>query len=158
MVAGMNDPVTASSVALRREALRERATGHPAPPPEPGRSRCHLRPHERARRGRSGPCSPRAGRRERAPGSDGRPWFAFATWFSQATVSLLWAERHAQVRPLLDASIAQARATGDSSRLAVGLAHRGWLALRRGDLIAAEETPGRRLPQPSSPHQPCTAS
>ena len=42
------------------------------------------------------------------------------------------------MRPLLDASIAQARATGDSSRLAVGLAHRGWLALRRGDLIAAE--------------------
>ena len=35
-------------------------------------------------------------------------------------------------------SIAQARATGDSSRLAVGLATRGWLALRRGDLSAAE--------------------
>ena len=66
------------------------------------------------------------------------PWFAFTTWFSQATISLLWAERYAQVRPLLDASIAQARATGDSSRLAIGLATRGWLALRRGDLIAAE--------------------
>src|SRR5204863_9494195 len=34
--------------------------------------------------------------------------------------------------------IAQARASGDSSRLAVGLATRGWLALRRGDLCAAE--------------------
>ena len=42
------------------------------------------------------------------------------------------------MRPLLDASIAQARATGDGSRLAVGLANRGWLALRRGDLSAAE--------------------
>ena len=42
------------------------------------------------------------------------------------------------MRPLLDASIAQARATGDSSRLAMGLANRGWLALRRGDLSAAE--------------------
>ena len=42
------------------------------------------------------------------------------------------------MRPLLDASIAQARATGDSGRLAVGLANRGWLALRRGDLSAAE--------------------
>ena len=50
------------------------------------------------------------------------PWFAFTTWFSQATLSLLWAERYAEVRPLLDASIAQARATGDSSRLAIGLA------------------------------------
>jgi DNA-binding CsgD family transcriptional regulator len=66
------------------------------------------------------------------------PWFAFTTWFSHATISLLWAERDAQVRPLLDASIAHARATGDSSRLAIGLATRGWLALRRGDLIAAE--------------------
>ena len=42
------------------------------------------------------------------------------------------------MRPLLDASIAQARATGDGGRLAVGLAIRGWLALRRGDLSAAE--------------------
>jgi len=55
-----------------------------------------------------------------------------------ATLTLLWAERYAQVRPLLDASIAQARATGDSARLALGLGNRGWLALRRGDLHAAE--------------------
>ena len=58
----------------------------------------------------------------RIAGSAGRPWFSFAAWFSQTTFSLLWAERYAQLRPLLDASIAQARATGDSSRLAVGLA------------------------------------
>ena len=43
-----------------------------------------------------------------------------------------------EVGPLLDASIAAARATGDSGRFAVGLAHRGWVALRRGDLAAAE--------------------
>jgi DNA-binding CsgD family transcriptional regulator len=59
-------------------------------------------------------------------------------WFQQATLSLLWAERYAQVRPLLDASITQARITGDSGRLAIGLATRGWLAFRRGDLSAAE--------------------
>jgi hypothetical protein len=35
-------------------------------------------------------------------------------------------------------SIAQARATGDSSRLAVGLATHGWLAFRCGDLGTAE--------------------
>ena len=134
-------PRDGTSVALRRETLRERAAGDPAAPPElPGRGRVHLRPHERARRSRRRPCDPRAsGRRERTGRvSDGRPWFSFATWFSQATFSLLWAERYAQVRPLLDASIAQARATGDSSRLAIGLANRGWLALRRGDLSAAE--------------------
>jgi DNA-binding CsgD family transcriptional regulator len=58
------------------------------------------------------------------------------------------------VRPLLDASIAQARATGDSSRLAAGLATRGWLALRRGELIAAEADArtalvGAELPAPT---------
>jgi hypothetical protein len=52
--------------------------------------------------------------------------------------ALLWAERYAQVRPLLDGSFALARATGDSVRLAGGLAGRGWLALRCGDLGAAE--------------------
>ena len=139
MVAGMNDPVTASSVAVRREALRERATGHPAPPPEllAAAAVISVLTNEPAEVGADLAARALAGE-SAPPGSDGRPWFAFATWFSQATVSLLWAERYAQVRPLLDASIAQARATGDSSRLAVGLAHRGWLALRRGDLIAAE--------------------
>ena len=141
VIAGMNDPATASSVAVRREALRERAAGRSGGASRAaGRGRVHLRP-QRTSPPRSAPSS-RAARcwpdESTTPGSDGRPWFSFATWFSQATLSLLWAERYAQVRPLLDASIAQARATGDSSRLAVGLAHRGWLALRRGDLVAAE--------------------
>ena len=67
-----------------------------------------------------------------------RPWFSFATWFSQVTVSLVWTEKYDRALPLLDDSIAQARAIGDSARLAVGLAHRAWVALRRGDLGAAE--------------------
>ena len=104
-----------------------------------GRGRVHLHPHERARRGRRRPRSRALLAGDSAPrGSEGGQWFSFAAWFSHTTFSLLWTERYAQVRPLLDASIAQARATGDSGRLAVGLAHRGWLALRRGDLIAAE--------------------
>jgi DNA-binding CsgD family transcriptional regulator len=53
-------------------------------------------------------------------------------------VSLLVAERYDELRPLLDESIAQARASGDSGTLAIGLALRGWLALRLGDLTAAE--------------------
>jgi DNA-binding CsgD family transcriptional regulator len=72
------------------------------------------------------------------PDSRSGPWFSFAAWFSHTTFSLLLAERYAQLRPLLDASIAQARVTGDGGRLAVGLRDRGWLALRRGDLSAAE--------------------
>ena len=132
--AGMNGAVTAPIVAARRQALRERATKDLSAPPEllavsafiavltnePADvgARLALRALEAAPLARDQ--------------DDERPWFSFATWFSQVTVSLIWAERYAEVRPLLDASIAEARATGDSSRLAVGLAHRGWLALRRG--------------------------
>ena len=98
-------------------ALRERAADDPGRATRAaGRRRLHLRPDERARRGRRRARDPRASRPETAhlPGSDGRPWFSYSAWFSQATFALLWAERYAQVRPLLDGSIAQARATGDS--------------------------------------------
>src|SRR5205085_887651 len=40
--------------------------------------------------------------------------------------------------PLLDAAIAEVRLTGDGGRLAVYVANRAWLALRRGDLGGAE--------------------
>jgi DNA-binding CsgD family transcriptional regulator len=140
VAAALNDPLAAPSVAHRRETLLARAAGEPAAPPEllAAAAFISVLSNEPAEVGadladralRAGGTAP--------PHSGMPPWFAFTTWFSQATISLLWAERHAQVRPLLDASIAQARATGDSSRLAIGLATRGWLALRRGDLIAAE--------------------
>src|SRR5262249_57106289 len=67
-----------------------------------------------------------------------RPWLSQATWFAQTAVALLVAERYGELRPLLDESIAQARASGDSGTLAIGLALRGWFALRLGDLTAAE--------------------
>ncbi len=140
VVSALNDPLNAPSVALRRETVLARAAGDPEGPPELLAAAAFIsvlsnEPAEvgadlAARALRAGGTVP--------PQSGIPPWFAFATWFSQTTLSLLWAERYAQVRPLLDTSIAQARATGDGSRLAVGLAHRGWLALRRGDLCAAE--------------------
>src|SRR6266550_6742878 len=138
----MNDPATAPSVALRSKTLRERVAGHPALPELPlaVAAFTSILTNEPAEVGAelatrallAGGSAPELG------GSRGRPWFSFATWFSLTTFSLLWAERYAQLQPLLDASIAPARATGDSSRLAVGLATRGWLALLRGDLCAAE--------------------
>jgi DNA-binding CsgD family transcriptional regulator len=136
----MNDPATAPSVVLRRERLRERVAEHPTPAELPlavaaFTSVLANEPVEIGAELASRALQMRGG----VPAdAGGRPWFSFATWFSLTTFSLLWAERYAQVRPLLDASIAHARATGDSSRLAVGLATRGWLALRRGDLRAAE--------------------
>jgi len=136
----MNDTGTAPSVALRLETLHELVAGHPAPPELPlaVAAFTSILTNEPVEVGAElATRALLAG--NSAPGeSRGRPWFSFATWFSLATFSLLWAERYAQLRPLLDTSIAQARATGDSSRLAVGLATHGWLALRCGDLGTAE--------------------
>ena len=60
--------------------------------------------------------------------------------------------------PLLDASIAQARATGDSGRFTVGLAHRAWVALRRGELIEAEADARTALAAAELPAPRSTAS
>ena len=140
VVPGINDPVTASSVAVRGEMLRDRAAGDSAAPPEllAAAAFISVLTNEPAEIGAD--LATRAllvGDRAR-PGSQGGPWFSVAGWFSQTTFSLLLADRYAQVRPLLDDSIAQARATGDAGRLAMGLRDRGWVALRQGDLRAAE--------------------
>jgi DNA-binding CsgD family transcriptional regulator len=138
--AELNDPVAAPTVSLRRETVLARARGDGPAPPEllAAAAFISVLTNEPAEVGAD--LAARAlGSGGTAPPTSGMPpWFAFATWFSQAAISLLWAERYVQARPLLDASIAHARATGDSSRLAIGLATRAWLALRRGDLIAAE--------------------
>lgn len=140
VVPGINDPVTAPSVALRGEMLRARAAGDPTAPPEllAAAAFISVLTNEPAELGAD--LATRAllvGDRAR-PGSQGGPWFSVAGWFSQTTFSLLLADRYGQVRPLLDDSITQARATGDAGRLAMGLRDRGWVALRQGDLRAAE--------------------
>ena len=84
-----------------------------------------------------------AGREALGDRSD-RPWYAHATWFSQTTVSLVVAEDYERVVPLLDESIARARATADSGRFAVGLAHRGWVSLRLGNPMEAAADTGDR--------------
>jgi DNA-binding CsgD family transcriptional regulator len=140
VVAALNDPVTASSFGLRCDAVLARATRDPPPPPELLAAAGFVSVLTNEPAGRAADLADRAllAGGTAPPQSGIPPWFAFATWFSLVTLSFLWAERYARVRPLLDSSIAQARATGDSGRLAAGLAHRGWLALRRGDLSAAE--------------------
>jgi len=137
---GLNDPATAPSLALRAERLRQRAAGDPAAPLEllAVAGFTSILTNEPAGVGADFATREILAEGGARPRSDSEPWFSFTTWFAQATLTLLWAERYAQVRPLLDASIAQARITGDSGRLALGLATRGWLSLRRGDLSAAE--------------------
>jgi DNA-binding CsgD family transcriptional regulator len=135
-----NDPAAMPPVSPRRVTLRERAADDPAAPAEllavaafisvlanePAEGAAELA----SRALQAGDTASR--------GSFGRQWVSSTGWFSASAYTLLWSERYAELRPLLDVSIAQARATGDSMRLAMGLAVRSWVALRRGDLRTAE--------------------
>jgi DNA-binding CsgD family transcriptional regulator len=133
-------PVASPSLARRGRTLRKRAAGQAAPSPEllAVAGWTSALANERAEIGADLVTRALAAGEGWAAGSDGRPWFSSAAWLSQATFALLWLERYAQLGPILDDFIAQARSAGDSSRLGIGLANRGWVALRRGDLSAAE--------------------
>jgi DNA-binding CsgD family transcriptional regulator len=137
---GMIDVATAAAIAPRRDAARERASNDPSAPPEllAVATFASVLTNEPAPVAAELADRTLAAGREILLGHTDRPWYAHATWFSQTTVSLLWAEEYKRLRPLVDSSIAEARATGDSGRFAVGLAHRAWLALRRGELAEAE--------------------
>jgi DNA-binding CsgD family transcriptional regulator len=140
VVAEMNDPVTMPPVSPRRVTLREQAAEDPAAPAEllAAAAFISVLANEPAEIGAQLASRALQAGESGLRGSDGRQWVSSTGWFSQSMFTLLWSERYAQLRPLLDASIAQARATGDSTRLAMGLVNRGWLALRRGDLDVAE--------------------
>jgi len=137
---GMIDVATAPAFARRRDAVLQRALADPDAPPEllAVAAFAAVLTNEPAPVAIELATRALQAGREALLGNTDRPWYAHATWFSQTTVSLLWAEEYGRVGPLLDASIAKAHATADSGRFAVGLAHRGWLALRRGSLIEAE--------------------
>jgi DNA-binding CsgD family transcriptional regulator len=140
VVAEMSDPFPPPSAALRGVTLRNRAANQPGAPPEllAAAAFVSVLTNEPAEVGAELASRALTAGDSAPGGSAGRPWFPYSGWLSQSMFALLWAERYAQVRPLLDGSIALARATGDSVRLAGGLAGRGWLALRCGDLGAAE--------------------
>ena len=137
---GIIDVATAPGMARRRDAVRERASTDRSAPPEllAVAAFASVLTNELAAVAAELATRAIAAGREALAGETDRPWYANATWFSQTTVSLVWTERYEQVQPLLDASVARARATGDSGRFTVGLAHRGWVALRRGRLSDAE--------------------
>jgi DNA-binding CsgD family transcriptional regulator len=141
VVPAMNRPTTASSVSHRCRRLHELAARDEEAPPEALSALAFsaILANEPADIGADLAIRALESSAGESAAAEGRPWFSFATWFSRATLSLLWAERYVEARPLLDTSIVKARATGDSHRLSNGLAIRAWIALRRGDLSAAEE-------------------
>jgi DNA-binding CsgD family transcriptional regulator len=139
VLAEMNDPVTMPPVSPRRVTLRQRAAEDPAAPTEVLAAAAFISVLSNDPAEVAADLASRALQTEDSGfrGSHGGQWVS-SRWFSHSTFALLWTEQYAQLRPLLDASIAQARATGDSTRLAMGLVNRGWVALQRGDLSAAE--------------------
>jgi DNA-binding CsgD family transcriptional regulator len=136
VISGLNHPPTARSMALRRQALRQRADRDQAASGAvlAAASVLSLVTNEPAEV--VAEIATRALLAEESS-VDHTPWFSSAT-ATRAILSLLWAERYDEAQPPLAAAIAEARASGDGGRLASGLAIRAWIALRQGDLRAAE--------------------
>ena len=74
-------------------------------------------------------------------------------WFQSAVIALNCAERYGEAQVLLDTAVIEAQAAANGMIIPAVLAHRAWLALRRGDLTAAEadaqalrDAPGRSPP------------
>jgi DNA-binding CsgD family transcriptional regulator len=138
VVAGMNHPPTARSMTLRRQALRERVSDGRAPSEVlAAAALISVVANEPAEVGAALAARALDAEETDVRVSEAGPSFSAET-FGRATLSLVWAERYVEAQPLLDAAIARARMKGDGGQLALCLAIRGWLALRRGDLGAAE--------------------
>jgi DNA-binding CsgD family transcriptional regulator len=79
-------------------------------------------------------------------------------WFPYAVPALLWAECYDEAQVLLDAAVAEARAAGNGLVLPAVLGIRASLALRRGDLTAAEADARALLDAPGPPAPPLQQS
>ena len=80
------------------------------------------------------------------------PWLPADTFrHPSAVLPLLWAERYDEAQALADAAVAEAQASANGMILPAVLSHRAWLALRRGDLTAAEADARALLNAPSTP-------
>jgi DNA-binding CsgD family transcriptional regulator len=136
VIVGLNEFDVSPSSAARRQALQDRALADETAPPDVLAAAAFVSVLANLPAGRSAELALRAEERLSA-GADGER-LTSADLFARTTLTLLWAERYGELMPLLDASITRARAAGDSGLLALGLANRAWLELRRGDLRAAE--------------------
>jgi DNA-binding CsgD family transcriptional regulator len=77
-------------------------------------------------------------RRAIASGARPLPEPGEQAWFPMAMVALLWAEQYGEAQLLLDAAMAEARASADGILVLALLGRRAEISLRRSDLTAAE--------------------
>jgi DNA-binding CsgD family transcriptional regulator len=130
---GLLDATTAPSVADRARALLVEATEHTVPP-----HALAVAAYVAALANQPADQVADLARRAIAFGSPPLLEQGEPPWFSTAIVALLWAERYAESQALLDAAVADARGAANGMLVLSLLAQRAWLALRRGDLTAAE--------------------
>jgi DNA-binding CsgD family transcriptional regulator len=83
------------------------------------------------------------------------PWVpGVAFRHPSAVVTLLWAERYDAAQALADTAVAEAQTSANGMILPMVLSERAWLALRRGDLSAAEADARAVLDVPGPPAPP----
>jgi DNA-binding CsgD family transcriptional regulator/tetratricopeptide (TPR) repeat protein len=127
------------SVVSRRKALRDQARAHPEAPPDVLGAAAFLSVLANEPAQSAAELAVLAVQRLAAGGDRKRVDASFGFFARMVSaLSLLLTDRYEHLDPLMDAWIAAARASADSGVLAGGLAIRGWLELRRGQLSAAE--------------------
>ena len=151
---GTNDLDAPPSVAARRSALLDRVRHDTAVPPDVLYAAAYFSILENEPADAGMELALLAEERM-AAGSEGfaadRATSGVGGLFARLRMSLIWGERYAYLLPELDASIAQSRATGDGGMLAYSLGCRAWVALRRGELSAAEADTRTALDAPILP-------
>ena len=148
VLCGLLDDSTASSVADRARALLFEATERAVP-----RQALAVAAFAAALANQPADQVADLARRAIAAGSRPLPEPGDPPWFQSAVIALNCAERYGEAQVLLDAAVIEAQAAANGMIIPAVLAHRAWLALRRGDLTAAEadaqalrDAPGRSPP------------
>jgi DNA-binding CsgD family transcriptional regulator len=148
VVCGLLDSVTAATVSVRARALISKATRQAVPRPA-------LAVAAYAAGLTNQPATQVA---ELARGATALKWSPLlepgeSRWLSSAVFGLFWAEHYVEAQTLLDSTIAEARGVSNEIVVLTFLVPRAWMALRRGDLTAAEadaravlDAPGRSAP------------
>jgi DNA-binding CsgD family transcriptional regulator len=130
---GTIDVATAPLIGERLRALRARADA-----PDASRDLLGLAAFVAAESNEPAEHAAALARRAFAAGPAQVPAQTELPWWSQSTIALVWTEQFGEVLPIFDAAVAHGRKAGDSALLSAALAFRAQVALRRGDLRAAE--------------------
>jgi DNA-binding CsgD family transcriptional regulator len=146
---GLMDATIAPSLAGRGTALTERARRGVAP-----RAALAVAAYQAALANQPADEVAALGHRAIVAGTRPLPDSSDPLWFVWAVTALFYAERYGDAQTLFDAALREAQAAANGLILPVVLALSAWLALRRGDLTAAEADARASLDAGSASGQP----